>query len=191
MKAKGTVLPPGENTDSDAEFIDMPTSPRKRRRINQMAPSCQRPQLSIVIPTSPSVIDLSDSPSSIPSFSPFPSLSPLLSPSSSVASPSPKTPRWPQKRYAVDIVAGFYQMDELSLLDERNHVRADPSVLSSRLADVFGCNIPHSTYYDARSRWDKASQALRDKVTNGGRTPSGLWSYLASRVPLKSVPLKD
>ena len=57
--------------------------------------------------------------------------------------------------------------------------------VAQRLIEVYGCKIPTSTYYDHRDRWAIASQSLRDKVIDGGRTPSGLWTYLASRVPLK------
>jgi hypothetical protein len=182
-KEKGVAIPLVEDSNSEVEIINTP-KPLKRRHINQelITPSRQCPQLSITIPTTPTIhpseiIDISESPQSPTSFSPFPLLSPILTPMSSLHSPSPTLPRWPQGRYAVDIVAGFERMDKL--------FQSTSGSVAQRLIEVYGCKIPTSTYYDHRDRWAIASQSLHDKVMDGGRTPSGLWTYLSSRVPLK------
>ena len=186
-KGKSVDIPLMEDSNSDIEVVNTPR-PLKRRRIKQepvRTPLQQRPQLSITIPTTPTILSssseiieiLHDSPQSPTSFSPFPLLSPISTPTSSLHSPSPTLPRWPQGRYAVDIVAGFKRMDKL--------LQRNSGSVSQRLIEVYGCKIPTSTYYDHRDRWAIASQSLRDKVMDGGRTPSGLWTYLASRVPLK------
>jgi hypothetical protein len=87
----------------------------------------------------------------------------------------PKRLRWPKDWYAVDIVAGFNQLDNLSKLDSQRRVLSD---VAGRLSSVFGCNIPLSTYYDTRKQWNNASHSLRDKVLDAGKTPFGLWTYL-------------
>ena len=185
LKGKGNSgpIPLVEDSNSEVEIVNTPR-PLKHRRIKQepISPP-RRPQLSITIPTTPTIlpsseiIEIPDSPQSPTSFSPFPLLSPISTPTSSLHSPSPTLPRWPQGRYAVDIVAGFQRMDKL--------LQSSSGSVSQRLIEVYGCKIPTSTYYDHRDRWAIASQTLRDKVIDGGRTPSGLWTYLASRVPLK------
>ena len=188
-KGKGVDMPLMEGSNSDIEIFNTPR-PLKRRRITgkqePISSPLQRPQLSITIPTTPiilpssEIIEIPDSPQSPTSFSPFPLLSPISTPTSSLHLPSPTQatlPRWPQGRYAVDIVAGFECMDKL--------LQRSSGSVAQRLIEVYGCKIPTSTYYDHRDRWAIASQSLRDKVIDGGRTPSGLWTYLASRVPLK------
>ena len=186
-KGKSVDIPVMDGSNSDIEIVNTPR-PLKRRRIKQepISPPLQRPQISITIPTTPTIlssseiIEIFDSPQSPTSFSPFPLLSPISpisTPTSSLHSPSPTLPRWPQGRYAVDIVAGFERMDKL--------LQRSSGSVTQRLIEVYGCKIPTSTYYDHRDRWAIASQSLRDKVMDGGRTPSGLWTYLASRVPLK------
>jgi hypothetical protein len=188
-KGKSVDIPLMEDSNSDIEIVNTPR-PLKRRRIKQpeepVSPPLQRPQLSITIPTTPTIlpsseiIEIPDSPQSPTSFSPFPLLSPISTPTSSLHSPSPtlprRDPRWPQGRYAVDIVAGFEHMDKLLQRTERSS-----GSVTQRLIEVYGCKIPTSTYYDHRDRWAIASQSLRNKVMDGGRTPSGLWTYLASR----------
>ena len=188
-KGKGVDIPLMEGSNSDIEIFNTPR-PLKRRRITgkqePISSPLQRPQLSITIPTTPTIlpsseiIEIPDSPQSPTSFSPFSLLSPISTPTSSLHFPSPTQatlPRWPQGRYAVDIVAGFERMDKL--------LQRSSGSVAQRLIEVYGCKIPTSTYYDHRDRWAIASQSLRDKVIDGGRTPSGLWTYLASRVPLK------
>ena len=186
-KGKSVDIPLMEGSNSnDIEIVNTPR-PLKRRRITvkqePISSPFQRPQISITIPTTPTVlpsseiIEIPDSPQSPTSFSPFPLFSPISTPTSSLDLPSPTLPRWPQGRYAVDIVAGFERMDKL--------LQRSSGSVAQRLIEVYGCKIPTSTYYDHRDRWAIASQSLRDKVMDGGRTPSGLWTYLASRVPLK------
>jgi hypothetical protein len=173
-KAKGRPIPSGNDSESDIEFVDKDSPrPQKRRCLGAGMPARQRPQLHISIPTpTPSRVTTSISPSPLSS-----SLSdaPFFSPSTLQA-------RWPRKWHAVDIVAGFDQLDDLCELDAQQRV---PINLTSHLFTVYGCDIPASTYRDARNRWDKASQSLRNQVLDGGRTDSGLWTYLLSRVPLK------
>lgn len=77
---------------------------------------------------------------------------------------------------------GFDKIDQLSQLDKSRRV---PVNLSAHLFTVYGCEIPLNTYRDARSRWIRAPQSLRDRVL-GTQGPPESWSYLASRVPLKT-----
>lgn len=86
-------------------------------------------------------------------------------------------------RSAISIVSGFQKVDQLLKLDKSNQV---PSSLSAHLHTVYGCDVPVSTYRDARKWWTKALQSLRDYVLDPEHNPLELWSYLASRVPLKS-----
>jgi hypothetical protein len=96
-------LKENEDSNSEVEIVNTPR-PLKRRRIKQepISPPRQRPQLSITIPTTPTIlpssdiIEIPDSPQSSTSFSPFPLLSPISTPTSSLHSPSPTLPRWPQ-----------------------------------------------------------------------------------------------
>ncbi|KDR69914.1 hypothetical protein GALMADRAFT_214722 [Galerina marginata CBS 339.88] len=185
---KAKARPPPSDSDSDVEVVDtLSPPPPKCPRIKEelVTPARLRPHLNVSIPLTPTFIDLTESPNLSMSPSPF-----TFSLSHSSESPIPSTSgfsshnaaRWPRNWYAVDVVAGFKQIDNLVKQDTQCKV---PGSLAHHLSAVFGCEVPVSTYRDARSRWEKASQALRDAVLEGGRTPSGLWTYLASRVPLK------
>jgi hypothetical protein len=47
-----------------------------------------------------------------------------------------------------------------------------------------------STFYDARDRWNIASQEDRDTFENYGYTDEGLWSEFAFRVPMKNATVR-
>jgi hypothetical protein len=79
------------------------------------------------------------------------------------------------------MVNGFARVD---ILMKKTKDRSK-KVLMDHVKTVFGVTVPYTTYRDQRTKWRRAPQTLRDKVIEAGYTPSGLWGYLASRVPLK------
>jgi hypothetical protein len=177
------------DSDSDTELLSITSSPPRKRpciRSVPMTPTRPHQPLRITIPDT----SLNSGPSNSPQTTPV-TLSPnpfLVFPSALVQSIQPpslpsKGSRWPHMRSAVSIVSGFQRIDQLSQLDKVNQVPVD---LLAHLRTIYGCDIPINTYRDARSRWNKAPQYLRDYVLDPERMPLELWSYLASRVPLKS-----
>lgn len=166
-------------SDSEVEVIAGP-SQIKRQHVVDAAFIPTHP-LSSPTPSHPPAFEFLSSESPL---SPFPF--PLSTPSSpSTWSPSP-SPSWPIGCYAIDMMNGFARVDKLmKTKPPANDRHGRKQRLMEHVKTVFGVAIPYSTYRDQRTKWHRAPQTLRDKVIEGGHTPSGLWGYLASRVPLK------
>ena len=175
------------DSDSEVEIVAGPSQP-KRQHVTDAT-------FTPTLPSSPPSLTPYNSPhhsqayeflvSPSPSPSPFPSISPLSTPAS-VTKPSspPIRPSWPIGCYAVDMMNGFAHVEDL-MRTKPPMAKDRMNVLMDHVKTVFGVAIPYSTYRDQCTKWRKAPQALRDKVVEAGHTPSGLWGYLASHVPLK------
>ena len=182
-KQKAEVL---VDSDSEVEVIAGPSQPKKQHVADAtFTPTCPSSP-PFLTPSNPShhsqayefTASLSLSPS------PFPLISPLSTPTSvTTPSPPPIRPSWPIGCYAVDIMNGFARIDDF--MRTKPPTKDRKNVLMDHVKTVFGVTIPYTTYRDQRTKWRKAPQALQDKVVEAGHTPSGLWGYLASRVPLK------
>ena len=168
------------DSDSEVEVIAGPSQPKRQHVAGTTFTSTHL--FSSSLSSHPPTYDLESSPSLSLSPLPFPVFSPLSTPSSaSTLSPSPTHPSWPIGCYAIDMMKGFACVDGLMKTKPpvKDHHKQG---LMEHVKTVFGVTVPYSTYRDQRTKWLRAPQALRDKVIEGGRTPNGLWGYLASRV---------
>jgi hypothetical protein len=92
---------------------------------------------------------------------------------------TPSSGRWPAFVYTVDMSEGFVAMESAEM-------RTAYRRLEDRFQAVFHVPFVHSTYHDARRRWNHASeQGLLNKAEAAAYTEDGHWSKLAARVPLK------
>jgi hypothetical protein len=171
------------DSDSEVEVVEGPSQP-KRQHVADATFTPTRPSSPPFLTPNSSHHSRGYEFVASPSPSPFPLISPL-STLASVTTPSspPIRPSWPIGCYAVDMMNGFARVDDLMRMKPPTKDRMN--VLMDHVKTVFGVAIPYTTYRDQCTKWRKAPQALRDKVVEAGHTPSGLWGYLASRVPLK------
>jgi hypothetical protein len=129
---------------------------------------------------------LSDSPtpSASPTIPHIPPSSP--SPSRSLGerrnlSPDPElgfAPRWPLAYHTCDMLDGFRRMDSKKMI-------AKYPTVEDRFVEVFEHGFHNATYYDARRRLKAMKQTDIDHSRDAMRTPEGLWSRLAKKVPLR------
>ncbi|KDR83981.1 hypothetical protein GALMADRAFT_275227 [Galerina marginata CBS 339.88] len=79
----------------------------------------------------------------------------------------PDGTRWPDGMYAVDMARGFHRIDQ-----------GGTGILKARLFNVFGREVPVSTYRDQLRNWRALTQRRRDELIAAGRAPAGLWTHV-------------
>jgi len=88
--------------------------------------------------------------------------------------------RWPSDYHVVDVA---------NVLEA-----CAPPPPGMTIARVFESHVfqtfKPSTFYDARDRWNIASQEDHDMFENYGHSDEGLWSAFASRVPMKNATVR-
>ena len=92
---------------------------------------------------------------------------------------TPVEKKWPSDYYVVDVA---YVLDACK-------VPPPGQTISWVFESIVPCKFIQSTYYDAKGRWDVASQEDHDLFKILGCTAEGLWSVFAARIPLKNAPL--
>lgn len=79
---------------------------------------------------------------------------------------------WPTDFHVVDVVKGF----DKCLKASRTHKSVEEAFF-----ECFGVPFKSSTFYRHRRKWERASEASREKALRAGHTSAGLWSAFIAR----------